>query len=110
MITGQEILPSRLLDSRPQREQNAAMERDYPAWDGPTPFADHAIRGNGLRIRCRACGHQVELTGQALCERYGPDVTLEMIYPRLKCSACEARQIQAYCIGMGSRHPGPPLR
>ncbi len=75
-------------------------------WGNTDRFDELDRRGNGLRVGCSACAHQVDLSGGVLVKRFGGDRTLEDIYPRLICSACGAGRPTAACVGM-TRHPGP---
>jgi hypothetical protein len=89
------------------RSPVALYEPYHPAF-GPQRFIDHEARGNGLRIACWDCEHEVELTGTTLVDRFGGETTLADLWPRLRCSACRVGRVHAYPIGMGgSRHPGP---
>lgn len=48
-----------------------------------------------LRLaRCRACGHQASLPVDTLIARYGELQALEFVLHRLRCTRCQARDVE----------------
>jgi hypothetical protein len=64
-----------------------------------------------LTLTCAACRAERILLIRDLVARHGPDRTLVMLLPRLRCRVATCRRAPA-CVRLRSRfpaHPGPPI-
>jgi hypothetical protein len=51
-----------------------------------------------LYAYCNACHHSSQLDLTALRERYGPQLSLNSLQTRLRCSRCGARSVETFHV------------
>jgi DNA-directed RNA polymerase subunit RPC12/RpoP len=84
--------------------------KPYFERDADEAFGEVHRQGNGLGLECHDCGHEAQITGAALIERFGPGMTLAQLHPHLVCSACGSRRVFAYKRHVGPSHWAGPLQ
>jgi hypothetical protein len=75
------------------------MDRDRTS-QGPVAIRTIGDLGEHSQMYayCNACRHSSELDLAALCERYGPQLTLTHLRARLRCSRCGARSVETFRV------------
>lgn len=54
-----------------------------------------------LYAYCNSCRHSRQLDLKALCERYGPQLSLEDLRSRLRCTRCGVRRSEVLHVWHG---------
>lgn len=74
----------------------AMKRRQVAAEDGRLSvprLGDLLSKGLGVFCWCNRCGHNAVLAADALTRRLGPDVPVPEIGGRLRCSACDGKNV-----------------
>ena len=71
---------------------------------------DSIERGESIRVSCNACRHHALLDLLALRDKFGPDFSVlrKDLAPRLRCTACNAKNISLTCTPGTPEYGGNP--
>lgn len=65
-------------------------------------LADLLANQRLLRVVCTTCRHERIIGVDSLAQRFGMDVPLSWIATKFRCSACNARTVEAHEAGEGA--------
>jgi len=71
--------------------KNRDIEHGEPR--NPTTLSDLATERLGVFCWCNRCGHNAEIAVGSLIEHFGPLMPVPEIGSRMRCSACNARDV-----------------
>ena len=66
----------------------------------PATLGSTAEAGARIVVWCRNCGHSVEPDPAEMAARYGADTPVSAWHKRLRCSRCDAREIDFVLTGV----------